>query len=228
MSSPATKVSPIGLPADPRRFGLESFSDILPSRDPIVGEEPGSFAAFSEAMTLSLSPATPYECVIAARLIQLEWELIQQQRMLDASLRADIAQEICKATVSSYKHNYESVMNNSFDAHTDGGGVDETWAAPYEFDEAEAEADAEDLAMRAISHDWEIQAKAYEEITDLGLAPIHLLSSAHVNRTSIDSPTRIHGAAMERLERRAREVRRDFDLLRRARPIIEDAEILKG
>ncbi len=228
MPSPAPKTSPLSLLTDPSRFGLESFSDILPSRDPIIGEEPGSFATFSEAMTLSLSPATPYESVIAARLIQLEWELIQQQRMLDASLRSDIAQEIIKATVRSYKQNYESVMNDSFDAHIDGGGVDETWDPPYEFDEAAAEADAEDLAMRAISHDREIQAKAYAEITDLGLAPINLLSAAHVNRLYADSPTRIHGAAMERLERRAREVRRDFDLLRKARPIIEDAEILEG
>jgi hypothetical protein len=228
MSSPATKISPIGLPADPRRFGLESFSDILPSRDPIVGEEPGSFADFSEAMTQSLSPATPYESVIAARLIQLEWELIQQQRMLDASLRADIAQEIQKASFTVHKHAYQINMEALYAAHLDAGGDGETWDPPYFFSRADAEADAEDLAMRAISHDRKIQALAYKEISDLGLAPISLLSSAHANRLSFDSPTKIHRAAIERLERRAREVRRDFDLLRKARPIIEDAEVLEG
>ena len=57
------------LPADPTRFDLKSFADLLPKRLPLVGEDPDSFDGFRAGMMQSLLPATPYESVMAAALI---------------------------------------------------------------------------------------------------------------------------------------------------------------
>ena len=75
---------------DPTRFGLERFADLLPARDHITGEDPGSFDGFHEGLMQSLAPLTPYEGVIAENLIAIEWELVQHRRMRDVGLRAII------------------------------------------------------------------------------------------------------------------------------------------
>ena len=49
-------------PPSPDRFGLVSFSELLPPRDPIIGEDPGSFDGFHEGMMASLTPITPSFC----------------------------------------------------------------------------------------------------------------------------------------------------------------------
>ena len=93
---------------DPKRFGLESFADILPSRDPIVGEDPGSFDCFREALHRSLSPMTPYEYVVAENLIAIEWELIQRRRMREASLREHVRSAIRNAIIAQHRFAYET------------------------------------------------------------------------------------------------------------------------
>ena len=72
---------------DPHAFGLSSFAELLPARDPIIGEVPGAFARFHAVMMLELAPATPYECVIAENLIALEWEMLQHRRMRNTCIR---------------------------------------------------------------------------------------------------------------------------------------------
>lgn len=67
-----TKSETQNLP-DPLRFNLASFAELLPARDPVIGEAPGSFGGFRQGMLQSLGPATPYECVIAENLVQIEW-----------------------------------------------------------------------------------------------------------------------------------------------------------
>ncbi len=39
----------------PEAFGIGSFADILPARDPIIGEDPGSFDGFQKAMIATLA-----------------------------------------------------------------------------------------------------------------------------------------------------------------------------
>ena len=78
----------------PTAFGLERFADLLPARDPIPGEDPGSFETFHAAMMASLVPFTPYECVIGENLVAIEWELAQHRRMRDAGLRDIIRSDL--------------------------------------------------------------------------------------------------------------------------------------
>lgn len=44
---------------DPLRFNLTHFAELLPRRDPMVGEDPGSFEGFRVGLLQSLKPATP-------------------------------------------------------------------------------------------------------------------------------------------------------------------------
>lgn len=38
------------IPPDPSRFDMTSFAGLLPSRAPIIGEDPGSFEGFHAGM----------------------------------------------------------------------------------------------------------------------------------------------------------------------------------
>ncbi|MGJ8561887.1 MAG: hypothetical protein ACSHX3_16860 [Litorimonas sp.] len=208
---------------DAGRFGLASFADILPSRDPIVGEDPGSFDGFHDGMMQSLAPMTPYECVVAENLIAIEWELLQHRRMRDAGLRQHIRKIIKSAVVERQKQLHEVELDAAWEAHLAAGGVEANWETPYRFDRAVAEAVGDDLARRAVSSDRDAQEQAYAEITELGLEPVEVMGEAY---RSMDRSITKHDQQLPDLERRRREVKRDFDMLQRARP--EEAEVIEG
>ncbi|MCR9152346.1 MAG: hypothetical protein NXH83_19470 [Rhodobacteraceae bacterium] len=210
-------------PIDPRRFGLESFAEILPRRDPIIGEDPGSFRDFHAAMMRSLAPMTPYEGVIAENLVAIEWELLQHRRMREAAMRKSLRGRVINAMLSRCGRAYEAKMDQHYEAHVKAGGDEDSWEAPFEFDEVAANALAEQLADRAISEDRDEQAAAYEEIAGMGLEPLDLMSDAYFEPLSV---ARKHDEKGQELERRRREVRRDYDLLQRVRPI--EAEVIEG
>lgn len=208
---------------DAGRFGLTSFADILPARDLIVGEDPGSFDGFHGGMMQSLAPITPYECVVAENLIAIEWELLQHRRMRDAGLRQHIRKIIRSAVVERQKHLYETELDAVWEAHLAAGGTEGNFEVPVRFDRTAAEATGDDLARRAVSRERDAQERAYAEITELGLEPLEVMGEAY--RSTDRSITR-HDQQLPELERRRREVKRDFDMLQRARPL--EAEVTEG
>ncbi|MGI3212213.1 hypothetical protein ACROSR_13985 [Roseovarius tibetensis] len=199
----------------PTTFGLESFADLLPVRDPIPGEDPGSFATFHAAMMASLGPATPYECVIAENLVAIEWELAQHRRMRDAGLRDIIRRSVSKAVVRRKEAEHEAELDEEWERHVAAGGDEDDWK-PRRFDRDAAEAAGEDLAVRAMTQDLGEQARAYEEVRALGMDPVEIMGEAYRSRNS--SVTH-HDGKLRELEGRRREVKRDFDALQRARPV---------
>lgn len=213
---------------DPGRFNLTSFADILPRRDPIVGEDPGSFSMFHAGMTQSLAPATPYECVVAESLICIEWELLQLRRMRDAALRETIREQICEAFVIAHETIHQHFLTQNLEDHLSGGGTKEDWEPPEDFDADAAEEAGQDLATRASSHDPQVQAEAYEEIEALGITPLDLMLMAyHGERDSLDD----QDARIRDREQRRHEMMRDFDRLQSARRIasaVEDAEVIEA
>jgi hypothetical protein len=210
-------------PPDPARFGLANFADLLPARDHIVGEDPGSFDGFHDGMMRSLAPITPYECVVAENLIAIEWELVQHRRMRDVGLRQRIRETIQAAVVDRQMQLYESGRDTAWDAHVAAGGSEDDWESPTRFDRDAASAEGEYLAKRAVSKDLSTQQQAYAEIGDLGLAPVELMGEAY---RSNDRSIFIHDQKLPDLERRRREVKRDFDMLQRARPV--ESEVIEG
>src|SRR6056297_2734911 len=127
----------------PTAFGLDGFADLLPVRDWIPGEDPGSFETFHAAMMASLGPATPYECVIAENLVAIEWELGQHRRMRDAGLRDIIRKVICNAVVRQKDAEHDAVLDEDWERHVEAGGDEDDWE-PSRFDRNAAEAAGED------------------------------------------------------------------------------------
>ena len=152
---------------DPLRFKLASFAELLPPRDPVVGEAPGTFEGFRAGMIQSLGPATPYECVIAENLVHIEWELLQPRAMREACVLRLIKPAIAKAVRAQKRAEYEQALDQAWEAHVDQGGGEDYWETPFEFDDETAEEAADDLVARATSRDPQVQAAAYTEISEL-------------------------------------------------------------
>ena len=208
---------------DPKRFDLTSFADMLPARDHMVGEVPGTFDGFRAGLMQSLAPLTPYECVLAENLISIEWELVQHRHMRDVGLRQRICNAIKDAFVSKQKFFFQREINRLWDEHVAAGGSEDDWQAPIRFDHVAAGIAGVELASRAISKNLNEQELAYAEIADLGLEPVEIMSEAY---QSHDRSITEHDQKLPELERRRREVKRDFDMLQRSRPI--EAEIIEG
>lgn len=196
---------------DPQRFNLESFAAILPDREPIVGEDPASWEALSAGLRQALNPKTPYEAVIAENLIAIEWELLQHRSMRDAAIRKTIRRAIRRAAANA-------------------GAVPEF---------------ATDLADRAVSTDEAVRNYACQQIQELGMEPVELMGEAYrgalVGRRpdplpaaaadipgysmpvesedlQPDNSAEHHDEKIRQLERRRREVKRDYDQLQQSRP----------
>ena len=213
---------------DPGRFNLTSFADILNRREPIVGEDPGSYALFHAGLTQSLAPVTPYEAVLAESLICIEWELLQHRRMRDASLRETIREQICNAVIIAQEMIHNQEVAQDLEDHLVGGGEEEDWEHPGDFDEDAAKEAGQDLAARASSHDPQVQALAYEEIEALGVTPLDLMRMAYQGErhTLDDEDDRIRDR-----EQRRHEMMRNFERLQAARrnaPVVEDAEVMEA
>lgn len=216
-TSPETQSLP-----DPLRFNLASFAELLPSRDPIVGEDPGTFDGFRAGLFQSLGPATPYECVIAENLVLIEWELLQHRAMREACLLRSIRPAIAKAVRGQMRREHLQAMDEAWDEYVEQGGAEDDWEEPYKFDAEAADEAASKLVDQATSRDPQVQAAAYAEISQLGLSPLELLSEAYRGTLGesfqTDQSAEYHDAKIRELERRRREVKRDFDQLQQSRP----------
>ena len=98
--------------------------------------------------------------------------------------------------------------------------------------EEAAEKKAKDLAARAVSLDPDEWARAQRELAAMGLSPLDFMSDADCNK---DGSARRHDEKIKELERRRRELKRDYDALQKLRPVeieaaveaeAEDAEVV--
>ena len=213
------------LPA-PSRFDLQSFADLLPDRAPIIGEGHLSFEGFHTGMMQSLLPMTPYEGVIAENLIAIEWELLQHRRMRDASLRQLLRDQVTKAVVAREEEAFEEKLDDAWDQHMAKGGSEDDWKEPFTFDEEAASKAGQALAKKAVSQDRDVFQSACAEIEDMGLDVVELMGEAY--RTHDPSVIR-HEHRLPALERRRREVMRDYEALQKARPLdleVAEAEVI--
>jgi hypothetical protein len=202
------------------RFGLTSFADILPERQHIAGEDIGSYSCFHDAMLQALTPFTPYECVVAENIIAVEWELLQRRRMREAALRKSMRKSIKKALLDHFKVLHENDMDEKWKAFVAAGNDGDSWEDPYEFDEREAGAKADLLAMQVTSEDMTVQAVAAAEAEQRGVDLLDIMSAAYLETNSASEK---HDDKAQKLERRGRELKKDYDLLQRARPIEAEA-----
>ena len=199
---------------DSSEFGLRSFADLLRRRPPIAGEDELSFSMFHEQLMTSLVPLTPYEAVIAENLIAIEWELLLHRRMRDASIRGRIHELIRHAVVNWKRAEWEKAMDTDLVQWLEAGNDDSSFRY-FDFDETDAQDLGNDLAIRVIDPDPSIRSKAEEELIELGLDALQVMSLAY----SSESKNIIHHEdKIQELERRRRQVKGDLDDLQRARP----------
>ena len=211
------------VPTDASQYNLTSFADLLPAREHIVGEDPGSFDGFREGMMRTLAAMTPYECVVAENLIAIEWEFLQQHRMRNTGLRKIIREAICDAVMARAKAQHEEALDEAWEAHVDAGGGEADWKSPFSFDKEAAMDAGLKLAEKAVSRDLNDVAAAAAEIESMGLALVEVMGEAY---RSSGAEVVFHDNKVQQLERRRRDVKRDFDALQKTRPV--DAEVIEG
>lgn len=205
---------------DPSRFGLSHFRDILPERIPLPGEEPASFQVFHAGLIHALAPITPYECIIAENLVNIEWELLQHWRVRQAELRRASRKAILDAVVKSEQERHEQALYEAFDAFIEDGGDRNDWEDPFFFDQEAAEKVGENIAAAAVSDDLTDRTYAEADLAERGIDVLDVLSKAY-GEFNIEAI--YHDAKLKELERRRREVMRDYELLQKARPIEAEA-----
>ncbi|QIQ87550.1 hypothetical protein [Erythrobacter sp.] len=142
--------------------------------------------------------------------------------MRDACIRRQIKTAVTKALLEKERMKYDRAMGQHYNEHLDSHGYDEPWEAPYEFDESAVTKAAEQLNDRATSRDPQVQQAASAEISKLGLSPLDLLSASHRGTLgegdAVDLSAEYHDAKIRELERRRRELKRDYDQLQQSRP----------
>jgi hypothetical protein len=204
----------------PQDFGLASFYDLLSSRPHIPGEQPGGFDALRSGLLASLTPATPYECVVAESIVAIEWELLQRRRMRDATLRGKLREAITTSAMSIaqslHDADVQDARKDAWDAFSDPENEEIEWEDPHPFDRDAAEERVAELADGILSNDPLSQADAHQALTDLGVPLLNLMGNAYADGNGLASR---HEAKVQELERRRREVMRDFHSIQKARPI---------
>ena len=214
-------------PTDPKQFGLTSFADLLAPRSSIPGQDPDTFEAVRAGIFASLAPVTPYECLIAENLVAIDWELLQHRRMRGDLLRQSVVSDVTKAAIDFKWKEYEVHWNADWKRHEEAGGTEDTWTEPPEFDEDAAVKGSSELLANAQASDPTTRAEALHQIQAMGINLSDVLSQAHLG-AEFGPQARAARLADEivALEKRRREVLRDYAALTKIRPI--EAEVIEG
>ncbi|EAQ06410.1 hypothetical protein [Yoonia vestfoldensis] len=216
---------------DPARFGIQSFAELLSTRPAVLGEVAGSFDPFREGLIASLIPVTPYECVVAENLIAIEWELVQRRRMYNAEMREDLRFRIKRAVEAHYKVIHDAALDADWRAFIDAGGYKNDWQEPHLPNKDVADAFKRTLDDRCMTNDPVALTELEADLAAMGIFTVTLMSAAYASTSGTLAK---HDAKIPELERRRREVRRDYDALQSARPLehlradhdIPDAEVI--
>jgi len=216
-------------PRDPADFGLASFLDLLPTRTPLIGQCATSYETFRLGHLRDLQPTTALQCTVCENLIANEWDLMQHRRMRDRVIANKLADLVERAAFEALKQAHEDKLDAELQAWVDAGNEESAWEETP-FNHNDARMDATDLARGAKSTDREKLAAVETELENLGVDMVALMAAAHEDaRIAI---LRFEGDIRD-LEKRRREIKGDFDALKKAAPIdlardeFEDAEIVE-
>jgi hypothetical protein len=166
---------------------------------------------------------TPCEGVIAENFIAIEWELLQHRRMRAAGLRRVMRDRVSAAVVNREQAVHFEKLDEAWDAHEAEGGTEDDCEEQFSFDRDAAKEAGQSLAQNSVSHDSDTFQAGCAEIEAMGLDVVDLMGEAY---RSYDESVRDHENKLPDLERRRREVMRDYDALQKARPV--DAQVIEG
>ena len=160
-------------------------------------EDPETHAALRDAILLDLTPATPYERILAEQLVTLEWEALRHRRMRDSLLLAE------------YRDQSVGVFQNRKVGRIGSHRRNER---------------ANEMAFDLVSTNKDRRTEAMQALEDAQITPSEIVAKAYTALAKDLQPHERHIAA---IEGRRRKLRGDFERLKaaRARPI-EEAELV--
>lgn len=127
---------------------------------------------------------------------------------------------------------FDGARDAHWEAHKEANGSEGDWRDPHPFDRQAGSERVAALVEGIISPDAGRQAEAQRAMADLGVPLLDLMGEAYAEP---HGQAHRHDAKAQELERRRREVMRDYAALQKARPIdhaapagdIEDAELVQ-
>lgn len=136
-------------------------------------------------------------------------------------LQESVKRSIVAAYLKSAEEIFSQEADDAFQNYLNDGGSPQDWEYEYELDEEYVKSQGQDFAVAALSKDPKKRRKALKEIDELDIDLEISLGEAYSNQYGTAFK---HEEAVKELEKRRREVMRDYEALQRLRPI--DVEVV--
>lgn len=202
--------------------GITNFAELVARRPAIFGEDPGSYEMFQAQLIQTLAPVDQYEYALAAEIVDISWEIIQARHVKTTQMRITLTDKIFKAVQDHCKEEYGKQFDAEWEAHEAAGGDEDSFEAKVKFDPGTWSEQADDLAERATTLDKVTATQAHAELVALGIDPSVILYEAYFDPSTRNKLDRLE-ERQKILERRRRELERDFRRLQDRRPIEGEA-----
>lgn len=198
--------------------GLCSFAELVAKRPAIFGEDPGGYQTFHASLINTLAPQDSYELVLADELVQLCWQINQTRHLETTHMQRNIREQIYEAVTDSLTDTYDAQWDAEWDAHLEAGGSEHTFTPSIKRTADEWAEHAEDLAARATSLVTDTAKQAHAELSSMGIDASTITYAAFFEPGTTHRLDRLE-ERQHTLERRRRELQRDYERLRERRPI---------
>lgn len=202
--------------------GVKNFAELVARRPAIFGEDPGSYETFQAQLMQTFAPMDGYEYALAAELVDITWEIIQARHVKTTQLRITLTDKIYDAVLEHFKDEYDRQADAEWEAHVADGGTEDNWEQTVKYDYKACSNKAEDLADRATALDKMTVRQAQTELLALGIEQTVIFHEVYFDFSARNRLDRLEDR-QRILERRRRELERDYRRLQDRRPIEGEA-----
>lgn len=203
-------------------IGMFSFAELVAKRPAIFGEDPGGYQMFHASLLRNFAPQDSYELVLADELVQLCWQINQTRHLETTHMRRNIREQIYTAVTENLTDTYDAQWDAEWDAHIEAGRSEHTFNPSTKRTPDEWAERAEDLAARATSLDTDRANQAHLELSAMGIDASTITYAAFFEPGTTHRLDRLE-ERQHTLERRRRELQRDYERLQERRPIEANA-----
>ena len=199
-------------------IGMCSFAELVAKRPAIFGEDPGGYQTFHASLMNTLAPQDSYELVLADELVQLCWQINQTRHLETTHMRRNIREQIYAAVTNNLSDAYDARWDTEWDAHIEAGGREFTFKPSIKHTPEDWAERAEDLAARATCLITDTAHQAHVELSAMGIDAATITYAAFFEPGTTHRLDRLE-ERQHTLERRRRELQRDYERLQERRPI---------
>lgn len=203
-------------------IGVQNFAELVARRPAIFGEDPGSYEMFQAQLLQTLAPMDAYEYALATELIDISWEIIQARHVKATEMRLTLREKIYDAVKSYFYGQYNRQADAEWAAHIAAGGTEDDWEQTVTYDSPTRSEQAQELAERATALDKLTASQAHAELIEMEIDQSVILHKTYFEYSTRNKLDRLE-ERQKILERRRRELERDFRRLQDRRPIEGEA-----